>query len=79
MKNLLHIEEAFMLGLAIYLNSFLPFCRMVFLGAVLFTDIGMVGLHGEYAGRRCYLQPVSVTKGLLLLFIWLGIFSSFTN
>jgi hypothetical protein len=43
MKNLLRIEEAFMLGLAVYLNSFLPFAGWVFWALFLLPDIGMLG------------------------------------
>lgn len=43
MKNLLRIEEAAMLGLAIYLNSFLPFQGWVFWAWFLVPDIGMLG------------------------------------
>ncbi len=43
MKNLLKLEEAFMFGLAIYLNSFLPFASWVFWALFLLPDIGMLG------------------------------------
>jgi hypothetical protein len=43
MKNSLRIEEAAMLGLAIYLNSFLPFQGWVFWAWFLVPDIGMLG------------------------------------
>jgi|GEM_PF-4447792 len=43
MKNLLRIEEAFMFGLAIYLNSFLPFAGWVFWALFLLPDVGMLG------------------------------------
>ncbi len=43
MKNLLRIEEAAMLGLAIYLNSYLPFPGWVFWALFLLPDIGMLG------------------------------------
>ncbi len=43
MKNILRIEEAAMLGLAIYLNSFLPFQGWVFWVWFLVPDLGMLG------------------------------------
>jgi hypothetical protein len=43
MKNLLRIEEAAMFGLAIYLNSFLPFSGWVFWAWFLAPDLGMLG------------------------------------
>lgn len=43
MKNVLRVEEAFMLGLAIYLNSYLPFAGWVFWALFLLPDIGMLG------------------------------------
>ena len=43
MKKLLRIEEAFMFGLALYLNSYLPFATWVFWVLFLLPDIGMLG------------------------------------
>ena len=43
MKNLLRIEEALMFGLAIYLNSYLPFAAWIFWAIFLLPDIGMLG------------------------------------
>jgi hypothetical protein len=43
MKNILRLEEAAMLGLAIYLNSFLPFEGWVFWAWFLTPDLGMLG------------------------------------
>jgi hypothetical protein len=43
MKNLLRIEEAFMFGLALYLNSYLPFAAWVFWALFLLPDVGMLG------------------------------------
>lgn len=43
MKNLLRLEEAAMFGLAIYLNSFLPFADWVFWAWFLAPDLGMLG------------------------------------
>jgi Domain of unknown function (DUF4260) len=43
MKYLLKIEELALLGLAVYLNSFLPFPVWVFWAFFLAPDIGMLG------------------------------------
>ena len=43
MKNLLRLEEAGMFGLAIYLNSYLPFQGWVFWAWFLAPDLGMLG------------------------------------
>ncbi len=43
MKNLLRIEELAMFGLAIYLNSYLPFEGWVFWAFFLAPDISMLG------------------------------------
>lgn len=43
MKNILRIEELAMLGLAIYLNSLLPFAGWVFWALFLAPDLGMLG------------------------------------
>lgn len=69
MKNLLRIEEAAMLGLAIYLNSYLPFEGWVFWALFLTPDLGMLGylintkvgavmynlLHHKGIAIACYL------------------------
>lgn len=49
MKNLLRIEEALMLGLAIYLNSYLPFAAWIFWAIFLLPDIGMLGYLMRFA------------------------------
>lgn len=43
MKNIIRLEEAAMLALAIYLNSFLPFEGWVFWALFLLPDLGMLG------------------------------------
>ena len=43
MKNLLRLEEAGMFGLAIYLNSYLPFQGWVLWAWFLAPDLGMLG------------------------------------
>lgn len=43
MKNLLRLEEVMMFGLAIYLNSYLPFAGWVFWALFLLPDLGMLG------------------------------------
>ena len=49
MKNLLRIEEALMFGLAIYLNSYLPFAAWIFWAIFLLPDIGMLGYLMRFA------------------------------
>lgn len=69
MKNILKIEELAMFGLAIYLNSFLPFEGWVFWALFLLPDIGILGyivntkvgaftynlLHHKGIAITCYL------------------------
>jgi len=43
MKNLLRLEEASMFGLALYLNSLLPFAGWVFWVLLLAPDLSMLG------------------------------------
>lgn len=43
MKNLLRLEEVAMFGLALYLNSFLPFAGWVFWALLLTPDLSMLG------------------------------------
>lgn len=43
MKNLLRLEEVSMFGLALYLNSFLPFAGWVFWALLLVPDLSMLG------------------------------------
>lgn len=43
MKNLIRIEELAMFGLAIYLNSYLPFSGWIFWALFLLPDLGMLG------------------------------------
>ena len=43
MKNLLRLEEAAMFGLALYLNSLLPFSSWVFWAFLLAPDLSMIG------------------------------------
>ncbi|MBN8575830.1 MAG: DUF4260 domain-containing protein [Cyclobacteriaceae bacterium] len=69
MKNLVRVEEACMLALAIYGNSFLPFAAWVFWVLFLLPDVGMLGylvnarigavtynvLHHKGVAIACYL------------------------
>ncbi|HYG03824.1 MAG TPA: DUF4260 domain-containing protein [Chryseosolibacter sp.] len=43
MKNILKMEEALMLALAVYLNSFLPYEAWIYWALFLTPDIGMIG------------------------------------
>jgi hypothetical protein len=55
MKNILKVEELAMFGLAIYLNSYLPFAGWVFWALFLLPDIGMLGyLVNTKAGAATY-------------------------
>lgn len=69
MKNLIRLEEAFMLALAIYLNTFLSFAPWLYWILFLAPDIGMIGyivnsrlgaftynlLHHKGIAVACYL------------------------
>jgi hypothetical protein len=55
MKNLIKLEEAGMLILAIYLNSFLPYAGWLYWALFLTPDIGMLGyLVSPRAGAFTY-------------------------
>lgn len=55
MKNLLRLEEVCMFGLALYLNSFLPFAGWVFWALLLTPDVSMLGyLVNTKAGAYVY-------------------------
>lgn len=71
MKNLLRIEETFMLGLAIYLNSLLPFAGWVFWALFLLPDIGMIGyLVNTRVGAVAY--NLFHHKGIAIAFYLVG-------
>jgi Domain of unknown function (DUF4260) len=73
MKNILKIEEAAMFGLAIYLNSFLPFQDWVFWAWFLVPDIGMLGyLANPRIGAITY--NLFHHKGLAIAFYFVGYF-----
>ncbi len=73
MKNLLRLEEACMLGLAIYLNSFLPFAGWVFWALFLLPDIGMLGyLVNARVGAVTY--NLLHHKGIAIAFYFVGYF-----
>lgn len=73
MKNLLRLEEAAMLGLAIYLNSFLPFEGWVFWALFLLPDLGMLGyLVNPKVGAISY--NLFHHKGIAILFYFAGYF-----
>lgn len=55
MKNLLRLEELAMFGLAIYLNSYLPFDGWLFWALFLAPDISMLGyLFNTRVGAIAY-------------------------
>jgi hypothetical protein len=73
MKTILRIEEAAMLGLAIYLNSFLPFAGWVFWAWFLAPDLGMLGyLINTRVGAFTY--NILHHKGIALAFYFGGFF-----
>lgn len=73
MKNILRMEEAAMFGLAIYLNSFLPFQGWVFWAWFLAPDLGMLGyLINTRVGAFTY--NVLHHKGLAILIYFAGFF-----
>lgn len=75
MKTLLRIEEVFMLGLAIYLNSFLPFAGWVFWALFLLPDIGMLGyLINTRVGAVTY--NLFHHKGIAIAFYLVGVYLS---
>ncbi|MBX2917546.1 MAG: DUF4260 domain-containing protein [Cyclobacteriaceae bacterium] len=73
MKNLLKLEEVLMFGLAIYLNSLLPFAGWVFWALFLLPDIGMLGyLVNARVGAITY--NIFHHKGIAIAFYFLGVF-----
>lgn len=55
MKNLLRLEEVCMFGLALFLNSLLPFAGWVFWAFLLLPDISMVGyIFNSRTGATLY-------------------------
>jgi len=73
MKNILRLEEAAMLALAIYLNSFLPFSGWVFWAWFLAPDIGMLGyLINPRVGAIIY--NVFHHKGIAIALYFAGYF-----
>ena len=73
MKNVLRIEEALMLALAVYLNSFLPFPAWLFWALFLVPDISFIGYAANpRVGAFCYnvLHHKGVGIALYLAGIW---------
>lgn len=72
MKFLLRVEEALMLGLAIYLNGLLPFPGWYFWAWFLAPDLGFLGyLINSKAGAATY--NLLHHKGLAILFYLAGL------
>ena len=78
MKNLLRIEEALMFGLAIYLNSYLPFAAWIFWALFLLPDMACLDILRTLVSGPSP-TTYSTTKGLLLRSILPDISSSFMN
>lgn len=73
MKNILKLEEVALLGLAIYLNSYLPFPTWVFWALFLAPDIGMLGyVVNPKVGAFAY--NVFHHKGIAILCYFAGYF-----
>ena len=73
MKNIIRLEEAAMLGLAIYLNSLLPFGLGVFGLLFLAPDIGMLGyLINNKVGALTY--NIFHHKGIAIALYLLGLY-----
>lgn len=73
MKNILRIEEIAMFGMAIYLNSLLPFKGWVFWVLFLVPDIGMLGyLINSKVGSITY--NLLHHRGIALLAYLSGLF-----
>ncbi len=75
MKTTLQFEEIAMLGLAIYLYSFLPYPWWLFLALFLAPDIGMIGyVMNSKIGAISY--NIFHHKGLAILLYLAGIYVS---
>lgn len=73
MKNLIKLEELALFGLAIYLNSFLPFPTWVFWALFLAPDLGMLGyLVNPKVGAITY--NLFHHKGIAIACYFLGYF-----
>jgi hypothetical protein len=75
MKNIIRLEEAAMLALAIYLNSLLPFGLAVFGLLFLAPDIGMLGyLVNNKVGALTY--NILHHKGIAIALYLIGLYVS---
>lgn len=73
MKNLIRFEELALFGLAIYLNSFLPFPTWLFWALFLVPDIGMLGyLVNSKVGAITY--NILHHKGIAIVCYFAGYF-----
>lgn len=73
MKFLLRVEEALMFGLAIYLNSLLPFPGWYFWAWFLAPDIGFLGyVINTKAGAVTY--NLLHHKGVAIIFYFAGLY-----
>ena len=69
MKNLIRLEEALMLALAVYLNSFLSYSTWLYWILFLSPDIGMIGyLVNSRVGAFTY-NLLHHKAGAILLYI----------
>jgi hypothetical protein len=75
MKNIIRLEEAAMLGLSIYLNTFLPYSPWLFWILFLTPDVGMIGyLLNTRIGAFTY--NLMHHKGIAILFYIFGLYFS---
>jgi hypothetical protein len=73
MKSLIRLEEALMLAMAVYLNSFLPFSPWLYWILFLTPDIGMIGyLINSRTGAFTY--NLLHHKGVAILLYMAGIY-----
>ena len=73
MKNMIRLEEALMLALAVYLNSFLPYSAWLYWVLFLTPDLGMIGyLVNSRVGAITY--NLLHHKGVAILLYIAGIY-----
>lgn len=75
MKNLLRIEEGLMLGLAIYLNTFLPYPAWLYWALFLTPDIGFAG-YAIHARAGAFTYNLLHHKGLAVFLYLAGAYFS---
>lgn len=75
MKNIIRIEEAMQLVLAIYLSSHLPFAWWLYVALFLAPDMSMLGyIFGTRIGAYCY--NIFHHKGIAISVYLIGVYAS---